>query len=65
VHHGRSHLVAYRGGEPDPLDRVRGAVLRRAGPTLHRARPWVDALGVTRPWRRAREAVGRVARSTR
>ena len=65
LHHGRSHLVAYRSGTPDGLDRVRGAALRRAGPQLHRLAPMAEASGLTNQWRRARAAAGRVARSTR
>jgi len=65
VHHGRSHLVAYKSGAADVADRVRGGVLRRFGPQLHGLAPTVEAAGLIGPWRRAREAVGRVARSTR
>jgi glycosyltransferase involved in cell wall biosynthesis len=65
VHHGRSHLVAYRSTGADALDRVRSRVLRRVGPRLTGLTPMAEAAGLSGPARRARQATGRVVRSTR
>jgi GT2 family glycosyltransferase/2-polyprenyl-3-methyl-5-hydroxy-6-metoxy-1,4-benzoquinol methylase len=65
VHHGRSHLVAYRSTSADAFDRLRSRTLRRVGPRLSRLAPLADAAGITLPLRRARRVVGRLVRSTR
>jgi 2-polyprenyl-3-methyl-5-hydroxy-6-metoxy-1,4-benzoquinol methylase len=65
VHHGRSHLIAYRSAGADVFDRVRSRTLRHFGPRLTKFGPRADAIGVTRPLRRARQAVGRAVRSSR
>jgi GT2 family glycosyltransferase/2-polyprenyl-3-methyl-5-hydroxy-6-metoxy-1,4-benzoquinol methylase len=65
VHYERSHLVAYRSAKRGGIDPLRGAVLRRFGPSLHHLAPLASASGLKTAWQRGRGAAGRVVRSSR